>query len=450
MGLTPCGKDWLIAALDPFHDNRLEELSGYPDNVTTSSIVRQVKGSLEISTLTSEDVDIVLWPTCGGCNVGRYTQTGSTVALPGIASFQLLDVAVYKHAAGTGLDYTAAPTTGMVLPTSMQPGKGRLIGMGIEVINTTAPINRSGTLYCWRLPGIQERDETLQYFTGAIMSRVGQFRRVATPPALPSDAMLIPGTRSWASEEGCYLVSAMEQENPPLYPTQTSILYQTLSTDPLFVGDNNVGTVVTGNATPAADASRLTPYNLSGVMLRGNNPNSKFTLNVVWYYEEFPDIVSDVLTLATPSCAMDPVALRLYAEVLNSLPVAVPSSWNASGDWWWDVVSAIKDHAANLGGMIGGAPGRVIGMAASTLAGWGRDRYLTAPGSGGSGVPATKAKGRAQQKPAGPKQGNNGQNKGNQNGNGKPKMITKNQIAAVQRRKANTDLARAIKELQAL
>jgi len=396
-------------------------------------------------------VDIVLWPICGGADLANYTMAGSTVTLPGAAAVPLLDVSVYLHAAGTGLDYTAGPTSGLVLPTTMQPGKGRLIGMGVEVINTTAPINRSGTLYCWRLPGIQEDDETLQYLSGAVVTRVGQFRRVATPPTFPSDAMLIPGTRSWASEEGCYLVSAMEQNNPPLYPTQTSILYRTITFDPLFVGINNAGTIVTGNANSAGEAFRNTPFNLSGIMLRGNNPNSKFTLNVIWYYEEFPDIYSDVLTLATPSCEMDPLALRLYAEVLNSLPVAVPSSWNASGDWWWDVVSAIKDYAADLGGMIGGAPGRAIGKAASTLAGWGRDRYLTAPGSGGSGVPQQKPKGRAQQKPAGPKQGNNQNGNGNKNGgSAKPQRITKNQIAAVQKRKANADLAKAIKELQAL
>jgi hypothetical protein len=126
---------------------------------------------------------------------------------------------------------------------------------------------------------------------------------------------------------------------------------------------------------------------LVGIIATGNNPNSKFTLKVVWYYEEFPDIQSDVLTLATPSCQYDPLALQIYSECLNSLPVAVPSSWNEAGDWWWDVVSAIKDHAGTLGGLLGGPTGAAIGQAAGTVAGWARDKYMTAPGTGGSSVP---------------------------------------------------------------
>lgn len=377
---------------------------GYPDNVTAPSIVRQVKESLEINTLTSQDVHIVAWPWTSPASLGNYIQTASTVALPGTTTVVIPAVSVYTPAAGVAPLLSVAPNLGLNLPDQMQSGRGRLVGMGIELLNVTAPLNRSGTIYCWRLPGIQKNDEVLQYLTAGALTRVGKYRRVGTPPTTPASAMLIPGTRSWASEQGAYLVCPMEMDNPPLYPTQDSPLLQPLGQE-LDVDDVNLGPVVTGNAVSTSPANRLTPFNLTGVIATGNNPLSKFTLNVVWYYEDFPGVDSDLLTLAKPSCEDDPLALRLYAEVLNTLPVAVPSSWNAAGDWWWDVVTAIKDHAADIGGMIGGAPGKALGVAASSLAGWAQGRYMTAPGSGGSGVPQKKPKARAQKNPPGPKPG---------------------------------------------
>jgi hypothetical protein len=388
LGLTPCGRDWLVAALDPFHDNQLDHLTGYPDAVTSCSVIRQVKLSLEIATAGSEDVYIVCWPWLGNTELGAYSQTASTVTLPGTIVGQVPGVSVYKPATGNPPDFANLPAQGLTYPSVMQNGKGRLVGMGLELINTTAPINRSGTIYCWRLPGIQDNEETLQYLTAAVLTRVGHVRRLATPPRSPAQAMLIPGTRSWASEEGAYSVCPFEEDNPPMYPTTNYPIVNTIPSLPMSVGGTNGPTnVITGNCAATSLSCRLTPCNLFGTIATGNNPNSKFTLNVVWYYEEFPDEQSDILTLATPSCEVDPVALKLYTHILNTLPIAVPSSWNAAGDWWWDVVSAVKDYASQVGGMIGGAPGAAIGAAAGTVAGWARDRYMTAPGSNGSGVP---------------------------------------------------------------
>lgn len=395
--------------MDPFHDNPLENLTGYPDKVTTPSVVRQVKQSIELETLTSQDLHIVAWPWLGSASLGNYTLSGSTTTLGGQV-FNVPSVAVYTPAAGVAPVFESSPI-GLVFPPSMQRGLGRLVGMGMELVNTTAPINRSGTIYCWRLPGIQSSDETLQYYQGAplTLNRVGQFRRTATPPSTTAQAMLVPGTRSWASEEGAYIVVPFNADNEPQYPTQTGPLIRTAPIVPLQVSSSNSGDpVLAPNAASISGAFRLIPTNLAGIIATGNNPNSKFTLKVVWYYEEFPDLTSDVLTLATPSCQYDPLALQMYTEVLNSLPVAVPSSWNEAGDWWWDVVTAIKDHAAAVGGLLGGAPGAAIGQAAGSVAGWARDRYMTAPGTGGSTVP-TKS---VPQKP--PRQNGKGKAQGNQ------------------------------------
>lgn len=408
IGLTPCGKDWLIAALDPFHDNPLDDLSGYPDNVTTCSVIRQVKQSLSISGLDlgANDYQIVAFPWLGDVQFGNFAMNANALTLPpGPPTPLIPGVALYAVSPGSSINYTVPPDEGLTYPNAMQQGKGRLIGMGLELVNVTAPIHRSGTIYCWRLPGMQEQVEVAQYLTGAVVSRVAGYRRVTTPPQTVAAAMLLPGTRSWAAEEGAYIVCAMEEDNPPLYPTNNSPLMRNNPTLALIPGSINTDQVITGTGANNARYNRLTPFNISGITITGNTVDTRYTLNVVWFYEEFPDEQSDIVTLATPSCEYDPVALELYTKVLNTLPVAVPSSWNAAGEWWWDVVSAIREHASTVGGLIGGAPGVALGKAAGSLAGWAQDRYMTSPGSGQSGVPRIKPKGKAQKKPAGPGQG---------------------------------------------
>lgn len=364
-------------------------MSGYPDRVVAPSIIRVVKQSLEVGNAADQDIYVVVWPWNGTVDAANYVQTANTVSIPGGAAVAIPQVAVYYANTGVNPSYAASPATGLSYPNNMQRGKGRLIGMGLEWINTTAPIARSGTVYCWRQPGTQDNVETLQYLTGGLITRVGAVRRTSPPALNVATVMTIPGTRSWAAEEGCYMVVPFSEDNPPLYPTTTAPLFNTApGTVAIEVRNVNGGAaVVTGNATVTSTSNRLLPIDTCGAIMTGTGTSFKSTINVVWYYEEFPDEQSDVLTLATPSCEFDSTALQLYCSVMSSLPVAVPSSWNTAGDWWMEVVSAIREHAKSIGGIIGGKPGEVVGMAASTIAGWGQDRYMTSPGSGGSSIP---------------------------------------------------------------
>lgn len=361
--------------------------------VTTPSIVRVVKQSLELTNSADEDLHIISYPWNGTADVGNYVMSSSVIALPGGANVGALpQVSVYKVTAGTNLSLASVPDQGLSYPNSMQAGCGRLIGMGIEIINTTAPIQRSGSIHCWRSQGLEDHTDNVQFTSGGVLVRAGQARRLGPPPISLTQAMLTPGTRSWAAEEGCYMVVPFNNlNNPPLYPTSVQPIMTTGVAAPMQVGLPNSGqAVLTGSFVAATPLVRLTPVNTVGCILTGTGTSFKGTLNVVYYYEEFPDVASDILTLATPSCENDPIALKMYSAVLNTLPVAVPSNWNTAGDWWWDVVSAIKDHAKDFGALLGGKQGELVGSAASTVAGWTRDRYMTSPGTGGSSIPPTR------------------------------------------------------------
>jgi hypothetical protein len=78
--LTQDGRNWLIAACDPFHDTDLA-LSGYPDVTSASTVVQLVKKQIVISapgSLTAGanwDVNIVQWPTIGAISGANSSLT---------------------------------------------------------------------------------------------------------------------------------------------------------------------------------------------------------------------------------------------------------------------------------------------------------------------------------------------------------------------------------------
>lgn len=83
--LTPTGKNWLIQAVDPFHDSEIPH-TGFPDLSCSSSVTQciQVSGNIQCpSAITTGtwDCNIVAWPEVS--NVATTTnKVGLSVRLP--------------------------------------------------------------------------------------------------------------------------------------------------------------------------------------------------------------------------------------------------------------------------------------------------------------------------------------------------------------------------------
>jgi hypothetical protein len=306
------------------------------------------------------------------------------------------NVSVITKETSAVINYGDVESTGLNIPSGDQAGLGRLVGMGIELVNISSELHKQGNLTMFRGHGLQDTNVTWTREDADGIYQTASFRPLDKPPDNAAEAMLLPGTRSWGAKDGCYMVVSFSGNNVPTQPQPVSPIF--LGTDTEFeVSSQNDASQVVADDPNGMYFNRLTPANVCGIFIEGQSSDSVFKLQAVWYYESFPSAASNLITLAKPSCEHDPIALNFYTEVLNRLPVAVPSNWNAAGDWFWDVVTAIKDHAADVGQMIGGTPGKAIGMAATTLAGWGRDRYLTPPGSAGTGAPKQKSKKQKQQ-----------------------------------------------------
>lgn len=401
-GITPCGKDWLIAALDPLHDNQLHNLAGYPDVVTAPSLIRIVKQTMPLSAPPGQATPwsgaLYVWPWLNPTTLHTtFTKGANTLDKDYSATgYNFENVHWYRHSGGGAhINFSVNSGGGLSMPTGYLGGTGRLIGMGLEVINETAEVYQQGNVVTFRSQQTEPELVTWYDLQNDVDDSVAQCFSAMTvqcPPTDSASAMLLPGSRSWEAANGCYMVVPFQGDNKPTMPQPVGIILP-VDTVEFQAGENNadlaVYTTVPNNFVEGGlKFMKTAPINMVGAIFENLSPQTALQLNVVWYYENFPVASSDLISLAKPSCSKDSVALQAYAEVLNSLPIAVPSSWNSAGDWFADVVDAVKNYGSKVGEMIGGAPGLAIGEAASTLAGWAQDRnYVTTPGAGGSGVP---------------------------------------------------------------
>lgn len=398
--LSPSGRDFLLAALDPMHDNQFKELNGWPDVETAPSVVRCIKQSVTVTSSgnTNWDFHLIQWPwMCMQVFQTTALRTGNFLQIPSTPGYALGGLQGWIVQSGTPLNIAIQSNVWIELADIYMQGTSRLIGVGIEVVNTTAEINKQGQVFSWRQPAPYVQPTGYNIFGSA----TGQSRRdfpitgqvVPCPPLVPADAMLLPGTRQWAAKDGTYIVVPhIGQDNPPtpvdyIQPiialSQVSDSTQgvaatatsppaSANTNPLAVPVPYVVTSVSANMPPF----KIYPIHLTGALFSGLSPSSSLTITWNVYIETFPDLASkDILVLATPSAEYDPIALQLYSHALTTLPIAVPSNWNGFGDWFADVVATITDFLTP-GAAALGMPGiAAISHGAGTLA----KQYLAAP-----------------------------------------------------------------------
>lgn len=386
-GLTTDGRDWLIAAVDPFHDRDLS-LAGYPDLTTAATVVQLVKKSIQITVPTSGngtvtsganwDCSICLFPSSSQnsvsaygtmTNAAAYTPTGTRVVFAG-------GLCVASGPQGASLWPSASDNAPAATYTGLgwneyARGNVRVIGMGFEVVNTTANINKQGQVTAWRMPNI---NTPMSCYTNSgttpNVAVPGPFNLSRFPPATLADAQLLFGSRSWAAEEGAYVVSRQtDTTNPMVQPTTVQTVYTGSDMDAA-----NTGSVVLFSAAiPNQPYTRIafSNFDLSGVHFTGLSNATSMTVNVRWLIERMPGPQEmDLVVLATPSAPYDAVALELYTRCLRDMPPGVMLKENPLGEWFRQALSSAADFLPTLGAALNNAlPGAgAIGGSLGTLA----------------------------------------------------------------------------------
>lgn len=393
--LTLCGRDFLIANLDPMHDLQLAELRGWPDLTTASSLSVCIKQSVQLAAPNPAngnwDCVIQMNPILDEVTTKLYTRTDDLFVAPAApAVTQLCGMVTVKSYQGVGVvggpyGLTTQPTADQVvsLPPAFTKGKGRLIGLAFEVNNTTADLFKQGTTTVYRQP-----QQDMDAKTRRIVWTVGDNAQaqiafssqgVTFQPTTLKDAMFLAGTRQWEAKEGCYVVTGFNDEQNLALPAEyrQPTLYSSIADD--VAGINNVFNLCTTEPIGATTATvhflphKWAPINSSGCFLSGLSQQSTLTLTVNAYYEAFPTAAEpEYAVLAKPSAEFDPLAIAMVTRAMMHMPVGVPARDNGFGDWFAGLVSEFAP-------MIGDALGTIIPGAGALGRGakWLSDRYLS-------------------------------------------------------------------------
>lgn len=403
--------DWVKSALDPFHDLQLDSLRGYPDVSTEPTVVVKVRQAVTVAAppgLASGetwDCHVVLSPidfspaATPATRAARVTPFGSgktgATECAGLIDYTSPSVSA-SLARMDGLLINSVPTdatngknmtfTPGHCPSS--PGSGyqlqqinldeyldfdatdlgvyRLIYSGFEVVNTTAQIYKQGAVTVYEYGNSYETGASLpaklidvnaSATAGDAYTPISQptnfFR---CPPNTLAEAKIMPGSHSWAAQDGCYNTAKF----------QTTNAFQSMTRRPWAICQNNLtapansgyfgptaidGSFIADTSLVRADNQQdisspglpgrfsgpvhFSQMNTSGAYFTGLSTQT--TLFVTWRVgiERLPAANKPAfLALSQPSATYDPNALVLYNMVANVLPPGCPQGYNDAGKWF--------------------------------------------------------------------------------------------------------------------
>lgn len=360
--ITEDGKNWLIAATDPFHDSPVS-MQGWPDVESASSVVRCIKKSLPLKSPLGSgayDAHVVVWPQTTGTFNRSITRVNNIITDRTGGSVPTFgDVQVFFQAAGTPIDFSTA-TTSVILPLDNEylTGACRLIGMGFEIHNSTAELYKSGTCTVYRQPESSKFPseswtllDVLDGVTGTHAPSTISAHKIRMPPVSVEEAMLLNGSLQWEASQGCYVVCAFTgADNPVTLPEYVQPLLENPAFDEQYGAVNTAYVftpeLLTGTLPPTAplacELRRVWPIHQAGAIFSELTEQSTLNLTVHWYIESFPTAdEKDIVVLATPSACYDPVALEVFSRAMADLPVGVRVKENGLGDWFADIVADV-------------------------------------------------------------------------------------------------------------
>jgi len=367
--LSEAGKNWLIQAIDPFHDSEVP-VTGYPDMVTTPSVCQAIRQSVSVSvpstvTTGTWDCNITAFPcpfasaTTGlAINVpvpGVYQSNGATTnpyVTTGVTSF--------SGPSGTqGYGTTSANwklTGGVAIPNNFTSGAMRVVGYGVEIVNTTSALNSQGLCTVWRQSCPVRNYVTVGFDRQTAVTAPTSWSSAyefPQPPGSLASALLLEGSRQWHAKEGAYLVNTLAdisnppQQAEPVYVTSISSENQANSNGP-YTGVTSAASNQYGTTATYMPAPTMTPpYHMVGAYFTGLSLQTTLTINTIWYVERFPTpFDNDLVVLTRPSPPFDPMAMELYGRSLQSMPAGVMVKENPFGEWFQDLIHNIAQAAA--------------------------------------------------------------------------------------------------------
>jgi hypothetical protein len=359
--LSQAGYEWLKLATDPWHDTQVRNCKGIPDLNQGSSVVCSVTQTMSISKpgafASNWSCRISANPVASSCSTENYyTISNSGIKVPDIPRVMWPVQVDFIEDGVPFPEFGNGDTLGLKIPDEYLRGPYKIAGLGIEVFNTTATINKQGTCTTALMnqSGFKEFTMSL-YDTGPQWVPATCFQVRSVPTTL-ADMTLLPGNTQWPAEEGHYSVvpltslGTLPPAASPIYPLWTDDEFDvvTSTAHPNWRGPALASTTYPSLGPKFVPTKNpgFVPLNSPVAFYTGLSQETTLTLRVRWIIERFPnDNESSIVVLSTPTAHYDPVALEIYSRLMMKTPPAVMFKENPQGEWWKTMLAGIADIA---------------------------------------------------------------------------------------------------------
>lgn len=427
-GLSNGGRNALQQLVNPFPDLP-HPGSCYPSVDQAPSVIQVIKKSVNITAPvgltagTTWDCNIFTLPIHGSTDISRAVlRTGSnTIVSPStnlaapanflstktpVGSINILTApsSGYGTIAGVGLNSLGAVSraagslmaiSALAADPAQVSGISTVIGIGFEVHNTTAEINKQGSVVVYQFPQSNSIDRTtvnlydtnnLQSFGAPIWRGQVPVHPITDAPATRAEALLYHGSAEWKAADGVYCVpklidgdiqvSRNSRSRPMIVSNYSSGGNDTDTTALLAALDAYVPVTPTSATVPIGctwadfgESVKITDFNSVGSFFTGLSDSTTLTLNYIIYVQRRPVVDdSNLTTLAAPPPMYDPLLKAVYTACMHSMPPGTMVKNNASGDWFWNAVSSVTDFLTPALTAVK-TPMGMIGFGAATLVG---------------------------------------------------------------------------------
>lgn len=360
LGITESGKRWLDLCLDPFKDLNMPT-AGYPDAVTIPSVVQTIHDSYSVSVPVGVPV--------GGrwdCNIfldqlynsvplysTNYNETQGFVNRlgQGATGFSRGGLVMRSATAGTNLDITTTTFGASLKQDILNEGDVRVVGIGLEIHNTTEDLHKAGALITYRVPDAPLTQELINHYQDGGNVACLPLSTMAVPlvevPYTASAAIDLPGSLQWEAKDGAYIVPVLSAPTlfpesleplPPITRDGVAYYYPALSSS----GASNLIAFTTDVR------NLLHGFSTSGVYLTGLSYETSLQVNLTYYVEVFPKKDSVLRRSVQPATGLDAKALDLYAHIISHLPTGVEVNDNFLGAF----IAGIARVASTVGGFL--------------------------------------------------------------------------------------------------
>lgn len=369
LGITETGKRWLDLCLDPFKDLNMPT-AGYPDSVTIPSVVQTIHDSYAVSVPASVssgnnwDANIFIDQLYN--NVSLYATPydsryqGLFLVGQGTGAYSRGGLLIRSGPAGSPLGIQTQTFGASFKQDVLGEGDVRLIGIGLEIHNTTSDLYKQGALVCYRVPDapIQQLDINLLYDPGATscVPTSQTAVQLIEVPTSASQAIDMPGSIQWEAKDGAYIVPVMS--SPTNYPSTPEAIIP-LDNDEvsgLTWAPKLTAFGVAKLMVPTDDVQNIVHgFSPSGCFLTGLSYQTTLQVNLTYYVEVFPTKSSVLRRSVQPAPGLDAKALDLYAHIIAQMPVGVEVNDNFLGAF----ISGIAQIARTAGSWLMGNMGNI-------------------------------------------------------------------------------------------